>query len=301
MLYLSRFIIILTIKIVLIVWVNACCSLSHAETVKIMGSRTISAPEKDYFIALTMLVLSKTEHSYPDSSIKIVNIKKLTQGRLFRLIDDESIDIVWSGTNKRREKLYLPIRIPLMKGMLGYRVLLANKDNREKLESISSESELKALTACQGMHWPDSDILEGNGFLVHRVAHHEAMFEMVEKKRCDYFPRAIFEGAGDSEEFRHKYPNIVQIKHILLQYPLPVYYFVNKKNKSLAKRLYDGLFMAIQDGSLLALMKSHENTKSIFPINKWKNTKIFKLSNLTLPLKTPLNDKKLWVVLGESL
>jgi hypothetical protein len=278
------------------------CSLftqTQAQEIKIMGSRAGIDPVNSYFIALTKLVLSRTAHSYPNDSIKIINLEGVTQGRLFRLIEEKFIDIVWSGTDKSREEFYLPIRVPLVKGLLGYRALLVHKENVKKFSEIKNEYELKSMIACQGAHWPDTAILEYNGYTVSRTVHYDAMFKMLEKKRCDFFPRALFEGRAELIQLKDKYPNIRLVENTLLQYYLPMYYFVKQDNHALAKRLYDGLVEVMHDGSLLTLMESHELTRFIFPIHKWQDATIFRLSNLKVSIETPLANKKLWLVLGE--
>jgi len=271
---------------------------AQAQEVRVMGARSDHDPGNNYFIALTKLVLSKAAQAQPNDSVKIINTNRVTQGRLFRFIDDDLIDVVWSGTNSVREKSYLPIKIPLVRGLLGYRVLLVHKENTKKIKHLNNEAELKAMVACQGAHWPDADILEDNGYNVSRVVHYDAMFKMLERKRCDFFPRAIFEGRAEFNNIKDKYPNIRLVENILLQYPLPMYFFVKQGNHALAKRLSDGLTTAMNDGSMLKLMKSHELTSFIFPITQWDNAKVFRLLNFNLPAETPLNNAKLWFVLG---
>ena len=270
-------------------------ALAQTQTIKVMGVRAEVDPANYYFTALTKLVLSKTSHLYPNDSMEVINSKGIPQGRLFRFLDNESLDIIWSGTNEMREMQYIPIRIPLTKGMLGYRVLLVHKDNQDKFNQITNESKLKKLIACQGAHWPDSDILEDNGYTVSRVVHYEAMFQMLNKKRCDYFPRAVFEGKIELVNMHDQYPNLVLVEKMLIKYHLPLYFFVSKTDTVLAKRLHEGLIEATKDGSLIDLLKSHETTKHIFPLSQWQGSRVFSLINAKLPKKTPLDNQALWI------
>ena len=66
-------------------------------------------------------------------------------------------------------------------------------------DQTSTLAELKKLSACQGMHWPDSDILEQAGFKVMRAVKFESMYEMLLAGRCDYFPRSVAEGYAEVE------------------------------------------------------------------------------------------------------
>ena len=121
----------------------------------------------------------------------------------------------------------MPIRIPLFKGLLGYRVSLIHKSNYEKFVGIGKK-ELQALIACQGQHWPDSDILEDNQFQVARVVRFDSMFKMLNQGRCDYFPRSIFEGYAELLSAQQLYPDLMMFDEVILQYDFPMYYFVNQ-------------------------------------------------------------------------
>lgn len=283
------------ISVIIVFVLSSFASLSLARTIKIMGGRVEIGHENNYFVALTKMVLSKTSHLYPEDSIEIIKSHEVTQWRLFRFLDYKELDIIWSATSSMRELKYLPIRIPLTKGMLGYRVLLTHKDNQEHFKNILNENELKRMIACQGAHWPDSDILEDNDYKVARVVHYEAMFKMISKKRCDYFPRAIYEGKVELAKRNNQYPNLILVEKLLLKYHLPTYFFVSKTDTVLAKRLYEGLVEALKDGSLIHLMKSQKSISHIFPLSQWQGSRIFRLENTNLSKKTPINNQEFWL------
>jgi len=190
---------------------------------------------------------------------------------------------------------YLPVYFPLFRGLLGYRVLLIRKEDIEKFSQIKTPSQLKELVACQGAHWPDSDILETNGYTVSRVVHFDAMFRMLSRKRCDYFPRAIFEGDSEQRANASEYPNITLFDNIILHYNFPFYYFVEKNNSALAKRLMLGLNESLKDGSFMQLMKSHSVSKHLFPLAQWKGKRFFELSNNDFDSKVIENNPQLWL------
>jgi len=273
---------------------------AYADDVRILGSRGTIDPVYDYFVELTKLVLSKNPRLYPKSKLAFIGSKAVTQGRSLVLLDHDYVDIILSGTNAERESRYLPVRIPLFRGLLGYRVLLIRQEDKDKFLQIKRPSQLKKLNACQGAHWPDSDILESNGYLVSRVVHFNAMFEMLAKKRCDYFPRAIFEGNSEQRAIAHHFSNIMLMDELILHYDFPFYYFVEKSNAALAERLESGLMTALADGSWMALMKSHKVSKHLFPLKQWKDKRYFELSNTVLGSELPLKNKQLWLNLKDQ-
>ena len=115
---------------------------------------------------------------------------------------------------------------------------------------------------------------------------------MLSYKRFDYFPRGVNE---IWEEVRtHRNQGLIVEKTLLLKYPAPIYFFVNKRNVELAKRLEKGLRLAIQDGSFDRLFLNHPSNRPIFELAQMKKRRIFLLKNPLLPEETPLWDKALW-------
>jgi ABC-type amino acid transport substrate-binding protein len=205
------------------------------------------------------------------------------------------VSIYQTGTTIEREKQLTPIRIPLLKGTLGYRISLIHKDNIEKFDKIKSVSDLSEFTACQGTHWPDSDILEKAGLPVIRNPNYENMFSQLKNKRCDYFPRAIIEAY--SEENARADPDIVVYDKLIISYPFPMYFFTSPHQKQLATDVEKGLSLAIKDGSFDTFFKNNTITKSLYPLSKWDHSRIIKLQNPLLPAKTPINNSSLWLFL----
>ncbi|PKG85058.1 hypothetical protein CXF85_05475 [Colwellia sp. 75C3] len=280
----------------IVLFIALCLPLKiHANDIRILAPRAKIDPVFDYFVELTRLVLSKNEHLYPKRKLVFVAHDDVTQGRSLMLLEHNYVDIVWSGTNARRELRYSPIRIPLFRGLLGYRVLLILKEDKEKFLQIKTPAQLKKLNACQGAHWPDSDILEANGYLVSRVVHFNAMFKMLAKKRCDYFPRAIFEGYAEQKIAMETQPNIILMDELILHYNFPFYYFVEKNNSRLAERLENGLMAALADGSLMNLMRTHSVSKHLFPLEQWKDKRYFELSNDILGSDLSLENQQFWL------
>ena len=107
------------------------------------------------------------------------------------------IDLVWTMSTNERESKLIPVRIPLDKGMLGWRISFVSSKNKEVLKPVKSRNDLKKFDAGQVHDWPDTDILQSNKLNVVTSSTYEALFKMLEVNRFDYFPRAIFEIWGE--------------------------------------------------------------------------------------------------------
>ena len=252
-----------------------------------------------YFIDLLNLTLEKTFKKEGKFRLETSD-SKMTQARaILSVSQNQYLDIVWTMTSKNREEILRPIRIPLLKGLLGHRVFIIRKQDKTKFENIHSSHQLKPLFAGQGHDWPDSKILKANGFNVMNVPNYDGLFGMLSLGRFDYFPRGVNEAW--SEVNSHPEKELMVEKTILLKYPAPIYFFVHKQNTSLAGRIERGLHLAIEDGSFDRLFHEHPNNKPLFKRLNIQNRKVFHLNNPFIPDETPLDRPELWYLLQNKV
>ncbi|MDE2431091.1 MAG: hypothetical protein KGM99_20405, partial [Burkholderiales bacterium] len=202
----------------------------------------------DYFVRVLALALSKSGVQYELHAHEI----RMTQVRALRQLEqNDGIDVAWTMTSKERESALLPIRIPLDKGLFGWRIFLINPDEQQIFSNITTLQQLRPLSAGQGYDWPDVPILQANQLTVVPGTNYEALFRMLQARRFQYFPRSILE-IWD-EQKNHQNLGLVIEKKLALHYPTCLYFFVNKQNKNLAALLERGLHQAIRDGSFQRL------------------------------------------------
>ena len=115
---------------------------------------------------------------------------------------------------------------------------------------------------------------------------------MVAADRIDLFPRGITEVFHEHAARQHAIPNLAVEKNLLIYYPWPYYFFFNKSNKYLVKRVETGIRKMMKDGSFDAIFMKYNRT-SIIRANL-KNRRIIRIVNPTLPRDTPLADASLW-------
>jgi len=267
-------------------------TLNASENIKIVPPQSQFDASHSYFQSLLEMTL-KVEKS----NTQIIHSYQMEQGRaLVQLKLNKGIDVYWAGTSMKREKEFNAIRIPLLKGLLGYRVLVINKKNIKLFENIKNIDELKKLKACQGRHWPDTLILEGSKFNVIKNSSYEAMFLQVLKGRCDYFPRGIHEGYSEIKVRELQYEELMIFDKLIVYYPFPMYFFVSKENTELAEKIRYGLNKLIDNGTFENHLKQHEITKHLFPMQNLSKSKIFEIHNPLLSKSTDFLDERLWVI-----
>ncbi len=267
-----------------------CCQLTiyAAEIVYYPRPEAEHDRRTEYPIKLLELAIRHTRYPIALQASSIV----VHQKRAIREVELRTglVSIVWTMTSIEREQQLRPIRIPIYKGLIGWRLCLVNATERDKLQHIKTVADLKTLVALQGSDWPDSDILRANGLSVEGTADYEGLFKMLRRGRADYFPRALSEIGNEAAVAKNH--ALAIDNHIVLHYPAAVYFFVAKDNLILANALTEGLEAAMADGSFDNLFLQYFDAV-IKQANLSKRT-IIELHNPLLPKETPLTRQALW-------
>ena len=242
----------------------------------------------EYPIQLLSLALDQTGVNYQLKHSE----NSLTKGKaLDRLQDNREINIVWGMTNSQREKDLLPIRIPIFKGLIGWRLLLIRQDMAGRFKYIQQLDHFVKLSPLQGRDWPDTKILQYNGFDVITERTSGALIKMLSNAQGDFFPRSIIEIWEELDE--SDMANRIQVQPTLgIHYPSAIYFFVNKRSVPLANLIEKGLEKAIKNGKFEALFLDHY--KANIDKSEVKKRTFYQLENTFLPEKTPLHRKELW-------
>ncbi|MGI0115607.1 substrate-binding periplasmic protein [Zooshikella sp. RANM57] len=242
-------------------------------------------------IEILEMALKKTEDKY--GGFELMPYK--TVMREIRYIEElkkgGSVNVIWSSTSPDKERELLPIRIPLRKGILGYRVSLINKSNQAKIDQLNTLADLQKVTIGQGTGWGDVVIYEANNIKV-RTASYESLFKMLNADRFDLFPRGINEAFAEYEARKDENKNIAIEQKLLIVYPWPYYFFTNQNDTQLADRLREGLDTMMADGSFDDIFNKYSGD-AVSKANI-ANRRIIKITNPMLPPETPVDDERLW-------
>lgn len=204
--------------------------------------------EASYPVDLLQLALSRSGGDYrlqPSTEV-------IPQSRAIALLrSNQVIDVLWTVTSPERERLLLPVRIPIDRGIYGWRLFLIHADAQPRFDAVSDLAGLAGLTAGQGHDWPDLTILRAGGLKVAAGSSYDGLFEMLARQRIDYYPRALPEVWVELQQRRHL-PLSVE-STLALHYPSAMYFFVSPDDPQLAAALELGLETAITDGSFQQL------------------------------------------------
>ncbi|MBE1301520.1 MAG: transporter substrate-binding domain-containing protein [Alteromonadaceae bacterium] len=214
------------------------------------------------------------------------------RGRDFLMMEkNEGIDIMWGTARADREARFLPIRLPIFRGLIGWRIPLVKQEKIDLFKGVSTLEQLSRYRPGQHFRWTDTRILKDNGINVFEVNNHGSIMGMLVADKFDYYPRAAIEIEG--EYALSKDQGVVIDPHVLIIYPTAFYFYVRKDNQALAKNLTDGLEKLIQSGEMNQLFEKHfSNILNTLAID---NRNVIRLDNQYLPEKAPLDRPELWL------
>lgn len=262
-----------------------CCSTevawaneAAADTVLIRQSNIADINNEDYyFYRVLELALSKTSAS--PGAVHVEQLPyRLEDKRLRSSLMQGSVDVLWSPTSAEFERQMLPVKISLLKDLNNYRLFLIRKNDQERFSAIHSLDDLRELKGGMSSQWIDARIMKYNNLPLVEAVGYGKLFKMLAAKRFDYFSRGLYQIYSEV----NFYPEFeLQIEQeLMLRYQNPVYFFVNKNNTALAKRLKTGLEMAQRDGSFDELFNSIPRYRWGTEVLKTHKRRVFELQPL---------------------
>ncbi|MBZ4682828.1 MAG: hypothetical protein JG768_252 [Fusobacteriales bacterium] len=196
-------------------------------------------------------------------------------------------------TNLEWERETIPIRIPIRKGLLNYRILLIHKDDIELFKNVETLDDLKKIKIGTRLGWSTTEILRKNNFNLVLGTDYDALFSMLNSHRFSGLPRGVNEIYSEYDLLvKNRLNNIVIEKTLLLKIVTPVYIFVSKQEPRLANRLKEGMKIISKNGKLDEIFNKYylDDIKK----SNLSNRKIIEIPNPFLPPDTPLDIKEYW-------
>jgi len=231
--------------------------------------------------------------SYDKTQVSVSRFPQWIPGvRAFQIMaKHQGIDIVWGSATNARFDSYLPVKIPIYKGLIGWRLALVKKFKQHIFADVRTLGELRRFNPGQQLNWSDYTIYKENGFTITSGASRDALAEMLVLERFDFFPRAVIEIEKELREYNDK--SITLDPHLLIRYKSAFVFYVAKDNVELAKTLTDGLHKAKADGSFNRLFEHH--FQALFERLDLPNRRIIQLNNPLLPKEMLDIEEHFWI------
>ncbi|MCE3261987.1 MAG: hypothetical protein K0R43_1066 [Pseudoduganella sp.] len=273
-----------------------CCAAlagggAQAGTVYYPPPEAFENGKSDYAFQLLQLALAKAGSAHRAEMAPQYRQQNRAIAEL--LANSGRIHVIGTMTSIEREAQMLPVRIPISKGLIGWRILLLRADRRDWLRDVRSVRELRGIRMALGQDWPDLAVLRAADLAPDTVPSYGRLIGMLKAHRIDAVPRSINEVW--SEVARH--PGLVADPHLVLHYPAADYFFVHRDNAALAEDIRRGLEAAQADGSFDRLLLGYYGT--MLDQAALHQRRIIELPNPDLPPGTPLARKELWLTIGQ--
>lgn len=155
-----------------------------------------------------------------------------------------------AGNTKLADEKKILIPLPLMKGLLGYRILIVRAADKEKFAAIKSTQQLQQLRLGIPSTWADAELFRQNGYKVEEKGSFDDLFTRLENNEFDYVSFGANEVAGVFAERAAKSGKLIVDSSLLVYYPFPLVFYVNPNNPELAKRVTEGLQAITANGEL---------------------------------------------------
>lgn len=241
---------------------------------------------------LLKLILNVTEDEYGDYEIVHSSLPMQRDRMFVELLNGERLHVAFEAVKPEWEEQLIPIRVPIRKGLLGYRLFLIKKSNQKLLSQIETIEQLKQIPTGSGSQWSTAKTYRENGFNLVTEIDYEHLFKLLMNDRFMTFGRGINEIYDEYEQRKDIYPELGIESDLLLYFPLAEYFFVSPKRPKLAERIERGFNKIINDGSFdVFFFKKYDD---LIKKSNIKNRRMFKISNPNLSDKTPLNEEKYW-------
>jgi hypothetical protein len=175
------------------------------------------AEPETYVIELLQLALDHGAEQYHLQPTR----EPMNQARAQHSLEGNNaeLQVMWAMTTREREERLIPVRIPIYKGLIGWRVNLLKKSQQQLLSNVHSLNDLTAIRFGQRQDWPDTALLRANGLQVITSASYAGLFGMLAAGRFEAFPREVVTAWQEQARAEQTGQALVVDEHVLLHYP----------------------------------------------------------------------------------
>ncbi|MBF7073006.1 hypothetical protein ISG33_06295 [Glaciecola sp. MH2013] len=268
---------------------NTSCEISYPAKQSEIDTRN------DYPLELLQAILKATEADFGQCALKAVG--PFNQKRTKQALLNRQVDIAWLPATASNNDRFLAIKVPLRKGLLGWRLLMVNTADVARFESVESLQDLQKFRTAFGADWQDLAVMKSNFDAMVLGSDYEQLFKMLHHGRFDFFSRGLHEVADEIEYHKADGYDFSALGHLMLRYKAVDLFYLAPNNKELFARIRKGMNAIIVNGQFNELFYSYY-AHYIEQANM-KDKAIFELENPDFPDEIEYKDPQLWFQLND--
>lgn len=246
---------------------------------------SIDNEDDSYFVGLLDAALKAADgthtlrtHTYDRS---------VPQSRVLRtlLANEAPVNVTFTGHSIQREQLLRQIDIPLLRGLLGYRLFAIRAENADKFTRLRSLSDLaRSITVGSGTSWPDTVILKNAGFKI-EMGTVDNLWSMLHRGRFLALPMGMHEIQDELRRFKRREPTtaVMVEQSVMIRYHFDYFYYVAPNDTHRAAIIEQGLKRLYETGEFMRIFNEDPSIKAaLVEAAKYKRT----IVNLENPLNS---------------
>lgn len=281
---------------VLLVLLAGVCPSGNSlalDIVRVTSPRSDQDKRRIYSTTLLEMILESTREDFGEYRIRFFPEDCTRARELHEIASGENINVCVVPTSSEWESKAIAIRIPVMKGLMGYRLFLVDRAKAGQFTELRTLEDFKKLRAGYGCRWPITAVLHKQGFCIVGSNGYEELFHMLRANRFDYFARGLNDIFMEYETRPGLAEDVVIEGGHAMYLAMPVYIFVSPAYPEVASRLRAGFERIMADGSFDRLFARYHCTSLLKA--RLGERHIFVVDNPDLSPETPLHDPALWV------
>jgi len=187
------------------------------------------------------------------------------------------------GTNAlEKQGLIRALRVPLERGLLGYRICLVCDEDANLLENVRNAEDLKTIRIGQGIGWGDIAVYRNAGIEVVEAPFHSVSdpVKALASQLFDALPLGVNEYQLFLQAYNKEASGITADRHIVISYPWFCYVWVStaaKDSKLLMEALDKGFGIIAANGEFVAIYEKYKGA------DPWKHL----VGRRTIHLQSP--------------
>ncbi len=251
-----------------------------------------TGPTVEFRWELLRLALSTCPEPWNQLRIEDAGAETVTQGRTELLLQDGQADVGAFGVTAQRIAHLRPIRIDLLRGLIGLRFLVVKRENVERFGRMTEDEILHKVRYGSQAQWADVGLMQANGMQLELVSNAQKLYLMLATGRFEALSR------GANEVFAELKANADIASQLAIEplhalyYDYPVWFWVRRDNEPLARAIETGLRNILRDGSFRELFLDRHRAEIEFA--RKSRRRVIRLSSSALPQPLEAPDTSWW-------